>query len=174
MVRFDSNAFLNILESDGLHNWIVNLADVGVFNERREERTVQAYIMSHIFHHCFFSADSVYQFRPIKIEYRPSPANGEPIPDIVMMSSSHREVVDVWIEIKEYIGLGELSAGHLTGLEWDFMKTNQVPRGHEDSIGVVLIIGDDKMSLLNSVEPLMEKYPNTKVVIIAGGNPYAG
>jgi hypothetical protein len=174
MVRFDSNAFLRILESDALHDWIIRLVDVGVFDERRGERTVQAYIMSHIFHHCFFSVDSVYQFRPIKIEYRPSPANGEPIPDIIMMSSTHREVVDVWIEIKEYIGQGELSARQLTELEWDFRKTNQVHRGHENSIGVVLIIGDDKISLLNSVRPLMEIYPNAKVVIIAGSDPYAG
>jgi hypothetical protein len=106
MARFTSKDLLRILQSSELKDWVNSLASNGVFDERREERTVQAYIMSYIFHTCFFSEKSFYQFRPIKIEYRPNPNGSAPIPDIVMMSTTHEGIVDVWIELKEYIGKG--------------------------------------------------------------------
>lgn len=170
-MRFDSDAFLRILSSEEMHDWIMTLHSQGFLN--RYERTVQTYIVSYVLMNCFYGEGALYEPRPIKIEERPNSIGEDPIPDISLPSQNYAGVPEVWIELKDYFGQIDLTPQDLRDLEWDFTKAADA--SDEGNMGIVLIVGEDRVAIMGGIEEagLVESFPQVEVIVIGGVSPYA-
>ena len=170
-MRFDSNAFLHILSSEEMHDWIMTLHSQGFLN--RFERTVQTYIVAYVLMVCFYGEEALYEPRPIKIEERPNSRGEDPIPDISLPSQNFKGVPEVWIELKDYFGQSGLTDQDLRDLRWDFTKAADAC--NEGNMGIVLIVGEDRVAIMGEIEEdgLVETFSQVEVIVIGGISPYA-